>query len=70
MVTNYSLVIGQRLDDGAEISVVLTEDRSSDDHPPLTPLTGSLLVTNRFIRDLLIRLLLLPVFFFLSLIIK
>lgn len=47
MVTNYSLVIGQRLDDGAETScVVLTEDRSSDDHPPLTPLTGSLLVTD------------------------
>lgn len=46
MVTNYSLVIGQRLDGGAETScVVLTEDRSySDDHPPLTPL--SLLVTD------------------------
>lgn len=34
MVTNYSLVIGQRLDGGAEISVVPTEDRSySDEHP-------------------------------------
>lgn len=51
MVTNYSLVIGQRLDDGAEISVVPTEDRSSDDHPPLTPLTGSLLVTEICLLD-------------------
>lgn len=34
MVTNYSLVIGQRLDGGAEISVVPTEDRRySDEHP-------------------------------------
>lgn len=34
MVTNYSLVIGQRLDGGAEISVVPTEDRCySDEHP-------------------------------------
>lgn len=34
MVTNYSLMIGQRLDGGAEISVVPTEDRCySDEHP-------------------------------------
>lgn len=34
MVTNYSLMIGQRLDGGAEISVVPTEDRRySDEHP-------------------------------------